>query len=97
MAVIWIWNSIASRRRSSSDTFVENGLGELAGAVEQAGHRVRVIDWARDNFYRTLTPTILARAARKLTLALMDMSHRKRGVGFNVMGAVNLLRDSGMR
>ncbi|MBA4388712.1 MAG: hypothetical protein C0404_12075, partial [Verrucomicrobia bacterium] len=96
MATIWIWNSIASRRRSSSDTFVENGLGVLAGAVEQDGHRVRVIDWARSDFYRKLTPAIMARTARKLTLELMELSHGRRGLLFQALGALNLLLQQAM-
>ena len=92
MATIWIWNAIASRRRSSSDTFVENGLGVLAGAVEKAGHRVRLIDWARSDFYDRLTPVVLARPARKLVLTLMAMSHAgRKGLLFKTLGSLNLL------
>ncbi len=79
MAEIWIWNALASRRRSASDTFVENGLGVLKAAVEGRGHRVRLLDWANDRFYRRLAPAPLVRLSRRLTLRLLDRPSRAGG------------------
>jgi radical SAM superfamily enzyme YgiQ (UPF0313 family) len=54
MAKIWLWNSIATRKRSPSDGFLENGLALLKGYLEERGHGVKVIDWQKNEFYDSL-------------------------------------------
>ena len=66
MAHITLWNSVAKRRRSISDTFYDNGLATLKGYLEDKGHSVMVIDWARDDFFSLLTPLWLAKWLRGL-------------------------------
>ena len=66
MAQITLWNSIAKRRRSLSDTFYDNGLATLKGYLEDRNHTVEVIDWARDDFFTMLTVPFLARWIRNI-------------------------------
>jgi len=54
MAQIWLWNSIATRKRSPSDGFLENGLAVLKGYLEGCAHSVKVIDWQKNEFYDSL-------------------------------------------
>jgi radical SAM superfamily enzyme YgiQ (UPF0313 family) len=61
-----LWNSVARRRRSISDTFYDNGLATLKGYLEARGHEVEVIDWATDDFYASLSPVLLARPLRRI-------------------------------
>ncbi|MCM8781077.1 MAG: cobalamin-dependent protein [Candidatus Omnitrophica bacterium] len=71
MSYIVLWNSIAKRRRSISDTFYDNGLGTLKGYLEDKGHCVDVIDWARDDVFQAFSPLILAVIIRKFYSILM--------------------------
>ena len=66
MAKILLWNSLATRRRSASDTFFDNGLGVLQAHLENAGHPVLLEDWANDHFYAALAVPALARPLRSL-------------------------------
>ena len=59
MAEIWIWNSMARRRRSASDTFEENGIQIIKNFLSSVGHEVQVIDWATTEGYNTLSPHFL--------------------------------------
>ncbi|HUI70530.1 MAG TPA: cobalamin-dependent protein [Spirochaetia bacterium] len=68
-----IWNSVAARRRSISDTFLDNGLAALKGHLEDEGHEVRVIDWATDDFYSSLSPRILGRPLRNIYSRMMRL------------------------
>jgi hypothetical protein len=61
-----LWNSLATRRRSASDTFFDNGLGVLKAHIEGAGHHVLLEDWANDPFYAALAVPALARPLRSL-------------------------------
>lgn len=71
MAEIVLWNSIAKRRRSISDTFYDNGLGTLKGILEQEGHHIEIIDYANEDFFQSLTFLPLAGFIRKLYKVLM--------------------------
>jgi radical SAM superfamily enzyme YgiQ (UPF0313 family) len=53
---MWVWNSIATRKRSPSDGFLENGLAVLKGYLEERGHDIRVVDWQKNDFYNKLCP-----------------------------------------
>jgi len=64
MAKLILWNSIAKRRRSISDTFYDNGLATLRGYLQDKGHEIKIIDWARNDFFQSLTPLYLARLLR---------------------------------
>ena len=46
MADLILWNSIADRMRSPSDTFLENGLALLASSLDKQGYSVDIEDWA---------------------------------------------------
>lgn len=76
MSKIILWNSIAQRRRSISDTFYDNGLATLKGYLESKGHSVEVIDWARDDFYSSLTPPSLAKWLRNLYAYLLSTQNK---------------------
>lgn len=76
MAKIILWNSVAKRRRSISDNFYDNGLATLKGYLEDRGHNVEVIDWARDDFYSSLTPPFLAKYLRNLYSALLSTDNK---------------------
>ena len=67
---IVLFNAIAKRRRSPSDTFLENGLGMLKTYIEKQGYTVDVVDWARNDFWMRLTPPLLARLNRFLACKL---------------------------
>jgi len=71
VAEIWLFNSIAKRRRSAGDTFLENGLAALRGHLAGEGHRVRVVDWATENDYARITPKLLARVNRAVARKLI--------------------------
>ena len=64
MTKILLWNSLATRRRSASDTFLDNGLGVLKAHLEGAGHEVILEDWATDGFHAALSVHGLARPLR---------------------------------
>ena len=84
MAKIVLWNSIAKRRRSISDTFYDNGLATLKGYLEEKGHRVDVIDWAQDDFFQALTPLWLACLLRIIYSRMMktENNFQKKLLGF---------------
>lgn len=66
MSKILLWNSLASRRRSAGDTFLDNGLGRLKAHLEGQGHEVILEDWATDSFYSSLAVPLIARPLRIL-------------------------------
>ncbi|MDD5729690.1 MAG: cobalamin-dependent protein [Candidatus Omnitrophica bacterium] len=76
MAEITLWNSVAKRRRSISDTFYDNGLATLKGYLEDKGHKVEVIDWARDDFYSSLSPWLLSKALRGIYSVMMRSKNK---------------------
>ena len=74
MAKIVLWNSVATRRRSASDTFLDNGLGRLKAHLEAEGHEVLLEDWATDTFYSALAVPTIARFLRFLYKVLLPRS-----------------------
>lgn len=70
---IVLWNSIAKRRRSISDTFYDNGLATLKGYLEDNGYRVEIVDWARDDFFQSLSPVFLTRLLREIYSLLISL------------------------
>lgn len=99
MAEIWLYNSIARRRRSASDTFLENGLAALRGHLEAKGHSVRIIDWATENDYADLSPGPVARFNRAITARLIALRKSSGGtllrrLGFQVLFLVSLPTQS---
>ena len=71
MAKILLWNSLATRRRSAGDTFLDNGLGRLKAYLQSRGHEVIVEDWATDSFYSNLAVPLVARPLRALYKLLL--------------------------
>ena len=61
MVDLILWNSIATRRRSPGDDFLDNGLAILKAYVQGQGFSVEVVDWARSSQWEKMTPRILAR------------------------------------
>jgi radical SAM superfamily enzyme YgiQ (UPF0313 family) len=72
MAKILLWNSLATRRRSAGDTFLDNGLGRLKAHLESRGHEVILEDWATDSFYSDLAVPLFARPLRALYKLLLS-------------------------
>jgi len=72
-----LWNSISPRKRSPSDTFLENGIGILLRNCEDAGFNVIVEDWASIDFYNHLSPEILSRINRLMYKNIINNEHRK--------------------
>ena len=54
-----LWNSISPRKRSPSDTFLENGIGILLQNCREAGYNLIVEDWASADFYNSISPKFL--------------------------------------
>lgn len=92
MARILLWNSLTTRRRSASDTFLDNGLGVLSAHLEDHGHRVWLEDWATDDFYASLASPSLARPLRGLYRYLLagrggpEPTLLRKGVGAAALG-----------
>jgi radical SAM superfamily enzyme YgiQ (UPF0313 family) len=92
MAEIWLFNSIAKRRRSAGDTFFENGLAALRGHLAGEGHQVKVIDWATERDYHEITPKALARINRAIAARLIALKKAGRtGLLFKLLFAISLL------
>lgn len=53
---IYIWNSMARRRRSASDIFEENGLQILKAHLLSHGYDCTIFDWATSTGYKSLSP-----------------------------------------
>jgi hypothetical protein len=77
MVKILLWNSLATRRRSASDTFLDNGLGRLKAYLENRGHEVILEDWATDSFYSDLAVPLVARPLRALYKLLLSHQEGK--------------------
>ncbi|MBN1292732.1 MAG: cobalamin-dependent protein [Candidatus Latescibacteria bacterium] len=78
MVDLILWNSIANRRRSPSDTFLENGLGTLKSYIEKQGFNVHIIDWATSDYWETFTPKILSKINRYLATKLISSGNRNK-------------------
>lgn len=74
---LWLFNSMAKRRRSASDTFEENGLGILEAHLRNLGHEVRVVDYAVPSTYRSLSPAPIARLTRSVYAKLIKSAGKK--------------------
>jgi len=93
MADIWLWNSIATRKRSPSDGFLENGLAILKSYVEKRGHKARVIDWQKSEFYDRLCPRWLLSLNRLSTITLLRLG-KKKNLVFKIFFLIfNILQD----
>jgi radical SAM superfamily enzyme YgiQ (UPF0313 family) len=66
MSEIWIWNSMARRRRSASDTFEENGIQIIKKHLTTLGHQVEVFDWATSHGFNSLSPYILKKINHRI-------------------------------
>jgi radical SAM superfamily enzyme YgiQ (UPF0313 family) len=88
MAKILFWNSIATRKRSASDNFLENGLAILKSYLEQKSHNVEIIDWARGDFYPKLAPKLLLLLNRLLTIIVLKLSKVRKRKILKPIGAI---------
>jgi tRNA A37 methylthiotransferase MiaB len=89
MAAILLWNSLTTRRRSASDTFLDNGLGVLQAHLQASGHRVWLEDWATDPFFASLAVPVLARPTRALYRRLLSPGGRP-AVATKALGAMGM-------
>ncbi len=71
MTEIWIWNSMARRRRSASDTFEENGIQIIKKYLSGLGHKVKVIDWATSEGFNSLSPDFLKKINHFIFLSVI--------------------------
>lgn len=76
MVEIWLWNSIATRKRAPSDGFLENGLGILKSSAESQNHKVKVIDWQKNEFYNKLCPESILKLNYLSTKFLFSLSKK---------------------
>jgi len=72
-----LFNAIAKRRRSPSDTFLDNSLGILKTYIEEQGFRVEVTDWACTDCWEEITPKYLVGINRFFTVVLLNSSNQK--------------------
>lgn len=78
MAKILLWNSMASRKRSPTDGFLENGLTTLKSFLEKNGHQAEIVDWQKNEFYRKLCPSPLLFLNRKSTEFIFFLGKKSR-------------------
>jgi len=91
MADLILWNSIATRRRSPGDDFLDNGLAILKAYIREQGFSVEVIDWARSGQWEKMTPRILARISGYLASWLFSRRESSKNRGKTVKRLVGLL------
>jgi radical SAM superfamily enzyme YgiQ (UPF0313 family) len=73
VARITICNMIATKRRSASDLFLENGIWILKSHLEARGHRVEPLDLATRSFYKKISPVLISRLIRSIYAILFRM------------------------
>ena len=71
---IWIWNSMAKRRRSASDTFEENGIHLLKSSLAIDDFSLRIIDWATPDGFNSITPGVLSKWIHVLYKPLLNQN-----------------------
>lgn len=92
-----LWNSVSPRKRSLSDTFLENGIGILVKNCRKAGYNVAVEDWANEIFYDNMSPKVLSKINRMLYKKLLFGKNRRypkiltKLTGFIALANQNLL------
>jgi len=91
MADLILWNSIATRRRSPGDDFLDNGLAILKAYIRGQGFSVEVIDWARSGQWEKMTPRILARINGYLASWLLSRRESSKNRSKTVKRLVGLL------
>jgi hypothetical protein len=91
MPEIWLWNSMARRRRSASDTFEENGIQIIKQHLSNLGHTVKVIDWATSEGYNSLSPYFLKKINSRVFLLLLKKHHK---FSKNILSALSFLVQS---
>ncbi len=65
---------MARRRRSASDTFEENGIQIIKSYLSNHKHEVRVVDWATDEGFQSLSPGMLRKLNRFIIEKMMDQT-----------------------
>ncbi|MDD5069895.1 MAG: B12-binding domain-containing radical SAM protein [Candidatus Omnitrophica bacterium] len=104
MAKVIVWNSIATRKRSPSDGFLENGLGLIKSYLQEYNHEVTVVDWQKNEFYNSLCPKplrVLNRASTEIMFSLSKKHKTAMKLYFPIFNllqeTVNCLRKSRMK
>ena len=85
---VLIWNSVSPRKRSLSDTFLENGIGILVKTCRMAGFNVIVEDWANESFYKDISPHKLTRLRLLLYKRLLFKKVQKQGILTKFIGII---------
>ncbi len=85
MSDLILWNSTATRRRSPTDDFLDNGLAILRTYLELQGYKVEVVDWANSRQWEAMTPVMLARLNGFLASRLIGTG--KEGRKRKILGA----------
>ncbi|MBA4387703.1 MAG: hypothetical protein C0404_06960 [Verrucomicrobia bacterium] len=75
---ILLVNSFNPRRRSLSDVFLDNGLAILRASLEQRGYTVEIEDRTGIGQLDSLSPGLITRPLRRLSLKLLDARERGR-------------------
>ncbi len=86
MVKLYLWNSVARRRRSISDTFYDNGLGTLRAYLTERGHEVEVIDWATDSFFDSLSLLWLTKIIRKIYVCIFKVKLKPVKIILGIIG-----------
>jgi radical SAM superfamily enzyme YgiQ (UPF0313 family) len=94
MAEIWIWNSMATRKRSPSDGFLENGLGILKSYLESQNHSVRIIDWQDYKFHQKLCFGWLLALNKRSVKFIFKLGEKNRNLAKAYFPVFNLIQDA---
>ncbi len=93
MAEMWIWNSMATRKRAPSDGFLENGLAVIKEHLETKGHVIRVFDWHKTEFYNRLCPRILLSLNRLSTRFIFWLGGKNKILAKSYFPVFNLTQE----
>jgi hypothetical protein len=94
MAEIWIWNSMATRKRSPSDGFLENGLGILKSYLGAHNHQARIIDWQDYKFHQKLCFGWLLSLNKRSVRFIFSLGHKNRNLAKMYFPVFNIIQDA---
>ncbi len=93
MAEMWIWNSMATRKRTPSDGFLENGLAILKGHLEARDHVIRIFDWHKNDFYNRSCPRVLLSLNRLSTRFIFWLSGKNKTLARIYFPIFNIIQE----
>ncbi len=86
-----LWNSISPRKRSPSDTFLENGIGILLKSCKEAGFNIVIEDWATIDFYDNISPKILTKINRIIYKNIINNNNKYRLIKDKILPLMTLI------